>query len=349
MKMKRINPLALWSTCICALLLVSCGTSTISFQILKPAQISFPSSIKTILVINRYRPTQENKLGNIIEGILTGERPFVDKQGAENAVAGLANYLAQSPRFTIVRANEELKGTGTGWFPEPLPQSTIVALCKKYNADALVALEAFDSDKSTTFQKQERSKAENGTINKYNVSVAKRNMHVTVGWRVYEAANANLLDEYRMDAQNYWNGEGANDQLAAANLPDDYFMVKNVGLNAGQTYAARIAPEWQWIQRTFYKKGDDAMKEAEYLMRAGKIDEAISKWKGLLNHPEKKVAGRAAYNIAVGYEYKGDLALAMEWAKKALGNYQLTAAENYMQLLQERIAEEQKLKMQMNK
>ncbi len=46
----------------------------------------------------------------------------------------------------MVLTSEDFRGTGTKQFPLPLEWPQVEMLCKKYNVDAIVALETFDSD-----------------------------------------------------------------------------------------------------------------------------------------------------------------------------------------------------------
>ncbi|MCX6351294.1 MAG: DUF6340 family protein [Bacteroidetes bacterium] len=329
-------------------LLMGCATATIQFQTMKPADVSLPASMKTIVILNRYRPTKQNMLGNIIEGLLTGEKPLQDRQGAENAITGLTNFITQSPRYKMVRASEELFGTGSSWFPEPLPQDQITALCKKYNADGLIILEAFDHDKITVTNIEERSRTENGQLIKYNVYISNSRINATAGWRVYEAKTAALIDEYRMPDSYAWTYEAKTKELSLAGLPDEYIMIRHVGYSAGQLYAGRVSPQWQTQSRQYYKKGNDALVNAKYKVRAGEWENAIAIWEKQLHDPKAKVRGRACYNIAVAYEQLNNMPMALQWAQRALSTYHFNPAEDLIHTLENRMQQDTKLRQQLN-
>ena len=64
----------------------ACGPSkNVSFNITQPAEITFPSDVNTILLIDRTK--FDNNVLNTIEGILTGELPADDKHAAQEALA----------------------------------------------------------------------------------------------------------------------------------------------------------------------------------------------------------------------------------------------------------------------
>jgi len=116
---------------------------------------------------------------------------------------------------------------------------------------------------------------------------------------------------------------------------------------AGVKYAFRIAPEWIWVTRTFYSKGGHSdMKKAGRLAKVNNWQEARKVWMGLLG-VERKIAGKAAYNIAVSYEYEGDLEQAKYWASKAYTEFGNKSARNYVNILQNRINDVNRLNQQM--
>ena len=64
---------------IIAVFLSSCSTSSVLVSIQKPADISLPQDIKTVVVANRSIPTKKNLAGNILEGLVSGEGIGTDK------------------------------------------------------------------------------------------------------------------------------------------------------------------------------------------------------------------------------------------------------------------------------
>ena len=121
-------------------------TSSISLQVLKPADVTLPQEIQKFTLVNRTKPSKNNQAWNIIEGVLTGEGLFADREGADNCLSGLMSIMQQTPRYTINQASMEFRGTGTDAFAMPLDWTDVENLCKQNNSEALIVLEAFDSD-----------------------------------------------------------------------------------------------------------------------------------------------------------------------------------------------------------
>jgi hypothetical protein len=128
------------------LFIASCSTTSTSVQVLVPAEITVPHHIKKLAIANRSLPAKGEQFSNFIEGFLTGESIWGDKEGSKRCIEGLANKLNSSPRFGATISHTSLKGTGTREFSVPLQWNMVNNICKQYNADALILLETFDSN-----------------------------------------------------------------------------------------------------------------------------------------------------------------------------------------------------------
>ena len=104
---------------------------------------------------------------------------------------------------------------------------------------------------------------------------------------------------------------------------------------------------WVKVRRMYFTGKHDDLKLAKSYIKRGDWDAAIEIWKDLVNTPEKKIARRSAYNMALASEIKGGLDTAIEWANKAkiLGEKK---AYKYVNVLHIRKMNEEKLKQQLN-
>ncbi len=87
---------------------------------------------------------------------------------------------------------------------------------------------------------------------------------------------------------------------------------------------------------------------------SGKKARQIGDWKGAMELWKKealnsntKIAWKANYNMALGCEQEGNLPVALEWAKKAYNIGHKSAAAQYVNIIQYRIEEKQRLDEQM--
>lgn len=348
MKMKFTLKMSAMALALLVLLSAGCATSSVNIQVLVPAHINVASDIQMLALVNRYRPDKGEGFLNVVEGALSGENIGQDRRSAEAALGGLTNSLAGSPRFRITRPAIELKGTGRGDFPPPLPNEDVTDICTKSNAQALVTIEAFDSDQTISMSTEERSrKLKSGETQKYLVYCAVKSIRVTVGWRMYDAISGNLIDEFRMVEVIDFKAEGNSDLQARNNLPDGESVTSRIGAVTGDKYSQRISPTWLWVSRSYFKRGNDNLKAGK---RAVKLDDwagAEELWEKGLNDPKLKNQGRAMYNLALAAEMRGQLQEALEKARDAGQKYDCRKAVGYASVIRGRIRDQERLAEQM--
>lgn len=330
------------------LLLSSC-TSSISLEVLQPARINIHQDIKKLLLVNRYRPEKGKGFLNFLEGLFSGEGIGEDRRGAEESLSGLTNALAGSPRFIINRPGVELRGRGLGSFPPPLTIAEVQNMCQRYGGDALVTIEAFDSDSRIEYSRDERTrKNKEGVKETYYVTIADASINIRVGWRLYDGQRGTLIDEAMMSDRLFFTGEGRNEQAARNNLPSRELVIRDIGALMGDGYARRIAPTYIRVSRSWYTKGSDAMKQARDRAKADQWEEARVIWERIIDNASKdKTRGRAAFNMGLYYELIGDLESARQWAQEAAGKYGLGNGRNYARTLARRIDDQRRLQEQM--
>ncbi|HBF88772.1 MAG TPA: hypothetical protein DDX39_09035 [Bacteroidales bacterium] len=354
-KFKNCKDLIMKHTSILTIVLIaislivgSCGTSSLSVQILVPAEITVPSNLKKIVVINRSLPAKEARVNNIVEGVLTGEGIQVDREASYKCLDGMANVIVNSPRYEIVvPQNLDLRGTGTSVFPEPLEWKTVAEICKENGADALVALETFDSNSGLRYESQEKTKTVNNQTIKYIEHMALMDIDIEAGWRIYDPAKKEIIDQNKFIDGQGWKGVGENKDNAFKNLPAKRACISDAGYYAGQQYGYRISPVWVWVPRSYYSRGHDDFKDAKYKARAKEWDRFAEICQRHVADADMKIAGRACYNMALVNEIQGNLETALEWATKAYSDFHLKNARDYINNLKDRIYDQQKLEKQL--
>ncbi len=331
----------------------SCMRST-TLQVLQPAQLTVPEHINTVAVVDRSKPS--NGWLNALEGLFTGEAIGQDRRSRLEAVSGLTDALTRTPRFQVKNTGIEMSGSKAGGnMPRPLDWSEIEQICKDYNTDAVVAIESFDSDNSTSATKQlTKRKDKNGkeyTDITYN---SRQRTSVRIGWRTYDPKKKIIFDEYVTDDYLERTGSGNTERRALDNLPSQVSVTRDVAFNVGIEYGARIAPLYVNVSRSYYSKAKGyktLMKEAARHFESRKMDQATSIWKKVIalsaTSSNKKAAGRAAYNMAVASEVNGNLDIALEWAQRAWTDYGNKQAREYVHTIKQRQNDARKVASQM--
>ena len=333
---------------IVANLLTACMSST-SLQVLRPADITLEDNIINVGVINRTYPTKKNQAWNIIEGVLTGEGIGTDRRGSDAAVDGMINVMSQSPRFKLMKLDiDNLKGSGTGQFPEPLTRAKINEVCQRNNLDALIALEAFDSDSRVNFSPITiRTRVSRDVFQDLPGFRADSRMNVTAGWRIYNNKSEVISDEFRYNDFLMFTGQGLTQQEALGALPPKFQCLVNTGYHSGEIYGRRITPLWVTESRSYYRKGNDELEKAGRMVRSGNWESAAEIWKKEALNKDEKMAGRASYNMAVFCETRGNFDIALGWCQKAYGDFGNKKARPYSDLIRRRMQDRQLLQKQM--
>ncbi len=305
--------------------LVLCGSmiasaADIRFQARRPAIIDIPSSIQSIVIIDR--SSQEKTSRNVIEEGLTGELFREDKIASQYAIDGLIEMLQSSGRFTVLISEKILhKKGGANEFPAPLLWTEIENICSEFKADAVISLELFDSD-----------------------YIIPTNMaFVSIGFRLYDPRSRKIIDQNKFRHEIAMGGHVNSIAGAINRLVEKTQAIRRVSYNAGYMYGERISPSWYTIVRQYYRKGkrDQNLKAGARMMEVNDWESAIELMNSAVETGKRKAKGRASHNLAVIYEIKGDLPEARKWAQTAWGNYNNKDSRSYSYILGERITEQE--------
>lgn len=332
--MKRLLPLF----CI-AIIALSC-TRTVYLPIQRPAAVFVPPHIESIALINRSETPVNNV--NTIERVVTGELLGLDKEAAQVALDGLARSIQDNQRFAVVRTNDVIDNPVAlpGQWPPLIEWEKVEYLCRKYNTDALLILESFDSDFIVTngarvVQRKDSQGAERAVNEFFAQGVAS----VNLGFRFYDPTTQTIIDEHMYGHSRRWETSGNLLQMALTNLIDHRQAVRDVSLQSGRMYSTRISPSWFTANRSFFTRGrGDA--NFEIGVRRATVNDwtgAKERWEISANSHNRKTAGRSYYNLALMHEILGDLETALNYARRAYTDYGIRQARDYANILRRRV------------
>lgn len=344
-----MKQLFLFFTLTLALGLGSC-TRTVRLQVMRPADIDVPKDIQAIATANRYKPDKPNRVWNVLEGLVSGEGIGQDRRGAEACLEGLSNVLMVSPRFKFAQLAIDLRGTGTQNFPDPLPADEVKRLCELAKSDALVTIEAFDSDSKLDYGTRVKKEKVNDVMSDVTYQTVNAGIRVTVGWRMYRASDGAIVDQFRMIETINFNQEGRSRQEAESRLPNRDAMTRDIGRIVGDKYATRISPAIFWVNRDYFgkAKGAPEMKDAKKSAIINDWTNAAKIWSIVSENSNPKTASKAMYNMAVASEVLGDLNNAIMWTEKAY-KMGLRRSLQYNGILRQRLIDQERLNNQLSK
>jgi hypothetical protein len=340
------------TTMLLGLVVLLTSSAWVNLTLIRPSVINVPQKIQTLLILDRTLPKDDRK--NKIEEVLTGEIMRQDEQAVQQTMEGLVNTIQNGPRFKVKYANEKYIGETSGTiFPEPLSWEIVNKLCSKYEVDAVIAIETFDSDYIlTNGRRQVERKDENGNAISVNEFYIEGVGTVNIGIRLYDPDMNSIADQYQFSENMRWDGQGSSPTDAAIAMLDKIAAINQVSYAAGRSYGLRISPSYYKVTRYFYNKP----KNNKYLIEGVRKSE-VADWEGAIESwglaikkgKKDKDKGRAAYNIAVAYEVLGDLDRALEWSAKAYTEYEEKDANDYHRAIKARINEERIVNMQLGR
>lgn len=337
---------------ILAMVFTGCSsTKNVTIDSMRPAEVTFPSSVQSIVLLDRTE--FESTVESIIEGVLTGELPDEDNYGTQELINGFKNQMRYSNRFDIKVANERVKGNSlTSLFPDQLPWEVVGAFCEKYNSQAMLSVEIFDTDFLITdgIRKVKKKRKIDGKEREVEVNeyYAEGVANVTIGLRLYYPEKEIIFDQQLINRNKTWNAKGNSIQDAIKQLIAKNDATGYLSNRVGQNYAYKIAPMPIKITRTFEAESDDT-PEIEIGTRyaeVGNWEQAATVWESGLSKAPIEDAGYLTYNIAVANEVLGDLELALNWAEESYVKYGNEDALNYVNLLKERLIDEDQVRQQ---
>jgi hypothetical protein len=319
--------------------LTGCKTNQLYLSVIEPAPVTISQGIKKVGVINRSTPTDQTKVIDVLEKVLTLEGVNLDKDGAEQAMTAMDSELLNNKRFEEVKplTDYDFRTPKLGLFPEPLSWDIVSKICSETGTDALFSLEAFDTD--TRLNYSTRNVNIKGPLGVSIPGLEHRiDMETVVktGWRIYDPASRQIDDEYTDVQSISFNSRGINPLAAARALIGRKSAVQQVSARAGQDYALRIVPYTIRVQRDYFVKGTNNFKIGKRKAQLGKWDEAGQLWEKETNNPKMKIAGRACYNMGIINEIDGNVGAALQWAQKAYEDYNIKQAREYCRILENR-------------
>lgn len=169
----------------------------------------------------------------------------------------------------------------------------------------------------------------------------------TATFEVYDADSTKLLYKETLSDTLLWDKNALDYKKVIETLPTPEEAAKLAASEIGKKYAEKLVPHWTSVQRFFFVPSGKDLKQAANYAEALQWDEAMKIWEQYAGSTNRKVAGQAAFNMALGCEMNGRYELAMEWLAFAEKTYPIKEIAGYRAILQRRIAESKTLEQQL--
>ncbi|MCU4165622.1 DUF6340 family protein [Carboxylicivirga caseinilyticus] len=298
---------------ILAVLLVACSStsSIISYEILRPAKYTVPPEVKSVVLINNSYPYERK---DIHIANIDGQSQVLDTSlfvgYPDSVLVSLRHSLLYKNFFdTVYYDTIHYKKVLPSNPIEKLSEEQIKNICGKYNADAVLALEAYVY--GTKLELENHPEICFSTLGVYGFNY----------WRMYDGYTyESIISEMQKDTI-YWYGDGYNMDVSLIGFPTLEKANTEFAFYMGDEFSGMMVPEWERIERNLFIKGNSYFVEANEWLGKNNTDEARKLWGYIYEKGKELEKARAAHNIAVTLEREGDINNALIWAFKSYEVY----------------------------
>jgi hypothetical protein len=305
-----------------------------TIDVLRPAQIAFPSDVTDILIVNNSIPQPHSLDHTEMRGDKVDFVSVNTDSLAIFCIAALYEDLLQNGFFNNIDFELNSINADTDFYQIPsVRQKDVAGLLAKYGADLLIALDRI----------RVRDKITDAFDEFEQIYISTLEAVYETNWSICDNSGRQHLKVNFSDTI-YWDGYANSLKNARAKLPDRESALIDGALYTGQRTVNRFTPYWEKEDRYFFNPSNKRMREAMDAVRSRKWESAIEIWKKNLEPGEsKRLQAFAANNIAIAYEILGDIDEAIEYATVSFDHFaaiydveNAMALQYYLTLLRQR-------------
>jgi tetratricopeptide (TPR) repeat protein len=302
---------------IISLIIISpaCKTvSTVQFQTLEAPRVVLPSDVSRLAIVDRNQHFPSDSVIHYysVTGVTIKDTIDHTQNMSLNCYQGFTENLSEfwsQDSIPFIRLPRKMMPDTTRHFT-PLSWETVDSICQASQSDVLVVLEDIQA-----FNKHD-------VIQGDELFWAMSEIRFYGKWRIYDPLYKKFYDDRLLvDSLFMETSDASFNKLVNEKLPGREQMLNDASYELGRSYVDLISPRWVDVSRKYFVSGDKRLSAALYFMNRNEFDSAINIWESLISENDLKLAGRAAYNLAVVHEMKGDLKNARGWIRKAIYFY----------------------------
>ncbi len=319
---------SLWIWIVAGMLLPSCSTlQTLSFEQLQAGEVSFPEGVRKVAIINNMPVMNANEEEAVSEW--EGDGKIATEVLAEN-IANVNYFDEVIICDSVFRAHDE----------EPL--ANVIP-----DNDEIQRLAA-DLGVDLIF-----------SFDRVHIRARRRTLFLPGLSVPVDAVEAVFYPVVRAYVPNH------NKPLFVFTRPDSIawelvpgmsrqILTREISEYAASVPVEHLLPHWREVTRMYYDGGTVEMRDAGVCLRENDWEGAYELWKTTYDKKKARQKMKAAFNLALYYEMKDDLASAKEWIEKAKQQMKPDSKDEgtilyYSLKLDEREEKISRLKMQMKR
>lgn len=318
----------------------SCSsTKGLTLSVPIPAEISLPSHIDSILIVNIESITSSQNKINQATDLLDLETKDFDKNGAKQFCNGVLQEFRAKDRFIYMKVLDTIPNYNN----KTLLRNSINldSLYSAEGVDAIIDLRSLDSEAKVNYSTQTVEK--NGPLGVV-VKVPEHKATVTTTARIevqLTVNNANnSISNKNWPFNSIVSATSVNPTKALNLVTNREEEFNRYSYNNGVWYARKYFTTFKRVSRDYFVRGANNFDIARRRAETGDWLGASELWELETKNAESKVAGRACYNMAIWFEIEGNLPDAIIWASKAYTDYETKGALEYVNVLKRRQRDE---------
>jgi len=336
-----LKRLLLLSALLLPLLQGCYSTKEVGIQVLHPPEKMFFNTPRNIVLLNRMLPEERWMDTLRFHDLKIPVKMYHEL--AWNTIYGFADIASDSPWTDEILFDSVFVDSVGVSVPSPLPREQRDRIMQKNGAITCVDL----SDMWLTdsiYKEEEFMIAGDDDAGSWFTIV---NVLLTIrsSWYLYELSDTLPTDAAVLYDTLHLSSAGYSYRDAIGRLPNIKKAIYDLATTAGQHNAYRIFPVWDPVTRIYYTGSNKKMKEAAGYAEQNKWMAAALIWRRLAYTAGKKLAAKAAFNMALVSEINDKLDVAVSWLQRSLDLEESRITRNYLDILQERLEEYHKMNL----
>lgn len=293
------------------------GIQYMSIDTREPAQVTLPTEVKSVLVVNNV-VQQPDEIGHNIKRLGKNQSDRIKVSADSVAIfytEALSQFLGEEEYFDAVKYYQKpLRSDTDFWQEVSISPETMNELRNATATDAIISLDKLilQTDRIDFFQQEG-----------YNYAGLTGKIHSVI--RVYLPSMEGKIPVVQFTDSMKWEGYDIRDGRAYADLvvPSQEDATKQLAVFAAEKMTKVFSPHWENQDRWYYTQMSSKMREGEVFAKSNQWFNAIEKWNESYTKGKNKLyQAKAAHNIALGYEMLDDMDSAYEWAVIAADLFQ---------------------------
>ncbi len=294
------------------LILNGCASITpYKMEVLRPATITIPPQIKSVVIINNATPKVDSVEVHIVAGskFVRYSPEVVDSFGTL-AINECQRELARRQFFDTVFIDTTKRHSS--FIAESLKtQKQLMEICQLNHTDAAIILESYDYQPFLEYTQL----GENAYT--FNQKVEGKAL-----WTLYSLDADSILSRYVQTDSLFWDNYAFSLTYPVDGIPSLTESFNQIASRLGFFYCDFIAPYWDRVNRFYHSNGSSYFGMATEQVKLNKWDEASKIWFFIYKNGSKLDKAKAAHNIALAKEVLGDFKSAASWAYESMNLYE---------------------------